>query len=63
MTESDQNQRIRVLDNSSKFTNHQRTLNWELFSSSYDQNNMTVKPASKTLEKYVENPNPNQPKH
>ena len=32
-----------VLDNSSKFPNHQITLNLELCNSSYDQNNMTVK--------------------
>ena len=43
MTESDQYQRIIVLDKSSKFKNHQRTLNLELYNSRYNQNNMTVK--------------------
>ena len=41
--ESDKNQEETILDNSMKFLNHQRTLNFELCSSRYHQTNMTVK--------------------
>ena len=49
MIESDQAQECSVLDNSLKFLNHQITLNLELYNSSYNQNNITVKSSNPNL--------------